>query len=325
VSSTSSRRSSRRRISVVALALVLIGCASRPPQPLASVDELSEVPFFPQTDYDCGPAALATILVAAGVSATPAELMDAVYVEGLRGSLQAELLAATRRYGLLPLRVPAELDGMLAEVAGGRPVLVLQNLGLERAPVWHYAVVVGTDAATNRLVLRSGPERRRLQRARGFVRSWELADQWGFTVVEPGEIPATATADRYMRALVDAERVLSGAKVAAAYAAALARWPAEPLVLFLAGVRAQGEGRLTSAVELYRRTLDRAPDHAAARNNLANALLAQGCRNEALREARAAADRAQADGGFYDEILDTLRQIERTLAPAAEPAACLAG
>jgi len=42
--------------------------ASAFPQPV----ELTEVPFFPQEDYQCGPAALATVLNVTGVTITPA-------------------------------------------------------------------------------------------------------------------------------------------------------------------------------------------------------------------------------------------------------------
>lgn len=289
--------------------------------PLPSVPELVETPFFPQTEYDCGPAALATILNVTGVEITPAELIDAVYIEDLQGSLQAELLAATRRHGLLPVPVPADPVGLLSEVAAGRPVLVLQNQGLKVAPRWHYAVVVGYDAEAERFVLRSGTERRRLERAHRFLRSWRLGERWGFVAVRPGEIPATATPDRYMRALVGAERQL-GAAAGTAYDAAAARWPGEPLVLFLAGVREHSAQRLARAAALYRRVLAHDAGHVAARNNLAEVLLAQGCRDAALREARAALSREPPDGDFVAAVTDTLRRIEASPQEALAPAAC---
>src|SRR5437868_2835012 len=37
--------------------------------------ELTQVPFFPQDEYQCGPAALATALSASGVKITPQELV----------------------------------------------------------------------------------------------------------------------------------------------------------------------------------------------------------------------------------------------------------
>ena len=40
--------------------------------------ELQDVPFFPQDEYQCGPAALATVLVNSGVTVVPDELTDKV-------------------------------------------------------------------------------------------------------------------------------------------------------------------------------------------------------------------------------------------------------
>jgi tetratricopeptide (TPR) repeat protein len=304
--------------------LACAGCAGRAPVPaLPDVPELGDVPFFPQTEYDCGPAALATILNAAGVAATPRELIDAVYIEGLRGSLQAELLAATRRHGLLPVPLEPSASSLYAEIASGRPVLVLQNKGFARAPVWHYAVVVGFDARRKRVILRSGTEKRRLERQSRFMRSWRLADNWAFVAAKPGQIPASGTPDLYMRALVGAAGQLDGDAAERAYEAALGRWPDDALVLFLSASAEHADGELAAAGELYRRALARQPDHVAARNNLANVLLEQGCRQEALREARAALRLLDPENPFRAAVADTMSQIES--APAAgssEPSGC---
>ena len=61
--------------------------------------ELAETPFFSQQRYQCGPAALATVLNAAGVKVTDEELVPEVYLPTREGSLQVEMLAATRRHG----------------------------------------------------------------------------------------------------------------------------------------------------------------------------------------------------------------------------------
>jgi tetratricopeptide (TPR) repeat protein len=202
---------------------------------------------------------------------------------------------------------------------------VLQNLAFERAPVWHYAVVVGFNAEQNRMILRSGAQRRRLERPNRFLRSWRLADNWGFVAVRPGEIPASTTPDAYLRAVVGAHRMLGDAGSAASDRAALERWPNDPLVLFFAATHEQSTGQLASAGKLYRRVLAAEPSHPAARNNLATALLAQGCRTEALREARLALSQQQADDSFNAAIADTMREIEASPDQGQEPAFCSAG
>ncbi|WP_405234521.1 PA2778 family cysteine peptidase [Lentisalinibacter salinarum] len=122
--------------------------------------ELVRVPFFPQDEYQCGPAALATVLTHSGVDVTPAQLVSHVYVPDRRGSLQAEMLAATRSHGRVPYVLPENLAPILAELRDGHPVLLLQNLGLARWPVWHYAVLVGFDPAAEKVLMRSGITRR---------------------------------------------------------------------------------------------------------------------------------------------------------------------
>ena len=52
--------------------------------------ELTEVPFFPQDDYQCGPAALAMTLKNSGVDITPEALASQVYLPKRQGSLQVE-------------------------------------------------------------------------------------------------------------------------------------------------------------------------------------------------------------------------------------------
>jgi hypothetical protein len=314
----SSRRS---RFALLLAVAALAGCASAPSLPPAEPIELTTVPFFPQTDYQCGPAALATVLAHAGVAVTAEDLVPEVYVEGLRGSLQAELLGATRRHGLIPYVLEPDIDALIAELRGGRPVLVLQNLGLERFPVWHYAVVVGIEDGG--VILRSGTEQRRVEEARRFLRSWQRGEYWAFVAVEPGQLPATAAAGAFVRALAAAEPLLGFAAAERGYTAALDRWPSDELVVLATAGERHASGDLLSATALYRQLLAGAPDHAVARNNLANVLAQRGCHRSALDEARAALAATAPNDAWYDAVRDTVATIERQAATnLAEPVGC---
>jgi tetratricopeptide (TPR) repeat protein len=300
--------------------VLICGCTAAPRLPAdAPTVELATVPFFPQTEYQCGPAALATVLAHAGVDIAADDLVDEVYIAGLQGSLQPEMLGATRRHGLLPYVLEPDAAALAAELAAGRPVLVLQNLGFERAPLWHYAVVIGIDG--DEVILRSGTERRRVERDVRFLRSWQRGDNWAFVTVEPGVFPATATAGSYVRALAGAEAMLDPAAAERGYEAALKRWPGDELVLFAAAGHRHGTGDLTGATTLYSELLAAAPQHAAAHNNLANVLAARGCYGEALVEARAAAASSTA-AELGDAIRDTVSEIERAIAAGAAATTC---
>lgn len=309
---TSSTRSSA---AVVAAALGLFGCAAAPTLPPdAPTLELTSVPFFPQTEYQCGPAALATVLANAGADVNADDLVPEVYAPGLRGSLQPELLGATRRHGFIPYVIAPEPAALLAELAERRPVLVLQNLGLDRIPIWHYAVVVGV--ADGDVILRSGTEERRIERGSRFMRSWQRGSNWAFVALAPGELPATATPGAYVRALAGAEPLLDASAAERGYRAALERWPSDELVLFAAAGRLHASGDLTGATALYRRLLEAAPEHAAAHNNLANVLAERGCHAEALVEARAALAALAPGDELGAAVRDTVAEVERAAARA---------
>ena len=277
---------------IVAFVLVTTGCASRYPaldswlgdSRLPAAVELQDTPFFPQEAWQCGPAALATVLVASGVDVAPEELVGKVYLPERHGSLQLELIAVSRRYQRLPYVLDPELPALLAELQAGRPVLILQNLGLASYPVWHYAVVIGFDAASNRIILRSGDRKRLVMQASRFMHAWELANHWALVTLRPGEFPATVTENRYVLAVAALESAGKLDAAARFYTAALTRWPGNSLTMFgLANVyHAQGDPHKAEAQ--YRRLLTIQPGYAAARNNLAQLLADRGCRSAAITE-----------------------------------------
>jgi len=259
------------------------------------------------------------VLAHAGADVDAEGLVPEVYAPGLRGSLQPELLGATRRHGFIPYVIEPDARALVAELAARRPVLVLQNLGLDRVPVWHYAVVVGLDG--EQVILRSGTEERRIERSGRFLRSWERGSSWAFVALPPGELPATATPGAYVRALAGAEPVLGGAAAERGYRAALERWPGDELVVFAAAGQRHAAGDLGGATALYRQLLAVAPQHAAARNNLANVLSERGCHAAALSEARAALAALSPADELRSAVLDTVAELERAAAEAPEAAA----
>ncbi|WP_346287492.1 PA2778 family cysteine peptidase [Zoogloea sp.] len=298
------------------LCLVLSGCASldgpspdyragASGQPPSRV-ELSGVPFHPQDAYQCGPAALAMVFGSAGVERTPGQLGQQVYLPLRRGSLQVELLAATRRAGLVPYRLAPRAGALLEELAAGNPVLVLQNLRFDAFPQWHYAVVVGYDLAEGRVILRSGSERRLVMPIADFDRSWAKGGRWAFVALPPERLPASATEADYVSAVADLERV-SPAAAGRAYGTALRAWPTNLFAHMALGNAAYRRHEPEVALEHYRQALREHPDAADAWNNLAQVLHETGKHREALQ----AAERAVAAGGprqdTYAATLMTIR------------------
>jgi len=284
---------------IAALTVALTGCAASPPLteglPASASRriELSSTPFFPQEEYQCGPAALSTLLVASGIVVTPESLAPEVFIPERRGSLQLELIGAARRHGRLPYVLAKTADEMVAELEAGRPVLVLQNLGAMRLPIWHYAVLIGYDAERNVALLRSGEDERIEMRWQRFAGTWHRGGRFALTTLRPGEVPSHAEPARYIEAAAGLEAAGQRRTAAEAYDAAIRRWPDEPHAWLGRGNVAYADGDRAAAADAYLRAIMLAPDDAAARNNLAELLLEAGCLDESRKQIERAAALAE--------------------------------
>jgi tetratricopeptide (TPR) repeat protein len=263
-----------------------------PPPGLPAAAELAATPFFPQTDYQCGPAALATGLGAAGFAAAPEQLAEQVFLPARSGTLQIEMVAGARRQGAVATRIPATLESALREVGAGRPVVVLLNLGLSWLPRWHYAVLVGYDLGAGEVQLRSGTTRREVMALRSFEHTWQRAGAWGIVVTPPGAWPATAGAEAVVEAAVGYERAVAPAQAVLAYRAALERWPGHLTLQMGLGNALHASGDRRAAAEAFRRAASDHPDSVPARINLSATLLDLGDIAGARRAAREAVDLA---------------------------------
>jgi tetratricopeptide (TPR) repeat protein len=290
----------------------LAGCALQPGSsfgPDARVVELEDTPFYPQERYQCGPAALMTLLDYSGVDTTVEALVDAVYLPAREGSLQSELLAATRAAGRLPYRIDGTLDAIAEELASGRPVLVLQNLGVSWWPRWHYAVVYRTDPRDDSVWLRSGTDPARRTPAATFMNTWRRSDHWAIVALVPGSLPANPDSGRYFSAVAALEETGHAAEARAAWQAAVGEWPESAVPLFGLANAELALGRYAAAEAAYRRLLENWPSQAMARNNLAIALARQG----RIGEGAAMLEEALEDPGLEPALVTlmegTLKEI----------------
>ena len=302
---------SQRFFFLIAGLALLQGCATGPrPDGIPPARELTGVPFFPQSDYQCGPASLATAMAAAGAPVTPEQLVPEVYLPERKGSLQVEMLAAPRRHGLVSYRLAPTYAALAREIAAGTPVIILQNLGFEDG--WHYAVAVGYDWDSGVLLLRSGrTEREPLSFGMNEL-VWRRSGYWAMVAVPPGRIPASAEEGGWLAAVAAFERVAPPAAARTAYRAFLERWPGNVNAAIGLANTQYALGDLRDAELVLRDAEKRAPDSVIVLNNLAQVLADQGRAAEALP----IIDRAAAAGGPHaDAVRQTraaiLKQLSR--------------
>jgi len=317
----------RRLAGPLFLLAALAGCASAPqtrmlqeqrPPDVPERVELERVPFFPQERYQCGPAALATVLRDLGLEVTPSMLVEEVYVPARKGTLRTEIRAAVRARGLVPYPLRPELEDLLRETAAGRPVLVMQNLGLDWLPQWHFAVIVGHDLVRREVILRSGTIRNRVTAMATFERTWMRAGRWAQVIVPPAEPPATAEPLRWLQAVHELERSNDIAAALPGYRAATERWPGSVESWLALGNATYAAGNMDESVAAFTRAAEIDPERPAAWNNLAYALAATACHDAARRAARCAVTLAPDDPGPRD----TLEEIASMSGSDGDAAAC---
>ncbi|MGJ8686542.1 MAG: PA2778 family cysteine peptidase [Spongiibacteraceae bacterium] len=256
------------------------------------------VPFVSQLDHFCGPAALAEVAQYRGVAITQQELARRVFLPGRKGSLAIELVSASRSLGLLPYLLDRKFASILLEVNAGNPVLVLQNLGLSWWPKWHFAVVTGYDLATEEVILHSGERANYRLGFATFNATWRRADSWAMVVMDGQVLPETAVASRYVSA---ANAFEQGGKLELAqlyYHAALSRWPDSRLAMIALANIAYSRGDYRQSISLNRKVLAQHPDAAAVWNNLAYALLAEQCPQQAKAAIARALTLAPTDSNY---------------------------
>ena len=295
------------------IAGLLVGCAGFKkselpllPENIPPGCELEGVPFYPQSDYQCGPATLAMALTYSDLLITPEALQSQVYTPSRKGSLQMAMIGATRRHGRIAYPILG-LNSIWPEIAAGHPVIVLQNIGLSWIPVWHYALVIGYDFIENTVILHSGTTERKVMSFFTFEKTWARSDYWGLIVLKPTQLPAIAREKDYLAAVFGLEKSRQFDAAIKGYQKALARWPQSLTGFMGLGNSLYALGDRQGAEDAFRMAVKNHPEAAGAYNNLAQVLLEQ----ERIQEALEAAQRAVAIGGPMSEVYkSTLKEIQ---------------
>lgn len=158
-------RASRGRLVALAAALALSGCAggllgAKGPQARTGDQAwwvASGVRMYRQHErWDCGPAALATLLSrwrGPSADATQVDVREELARNHGPGVKAGQLRTVTRAMSLQAFLVRGTVDDLAYELAHGRPVLVGLVNYLGKRTVGHYGVVVGLRTDRTRIML----------------------------------------------------------------------------------------------------------------------------------------------------------------------------
>lgn len=262
---------------VFILAFLFLGCATPAkqtetllltPGDLPVYHEIQDVTFVDQTAGYCGPATLTMAMRWAGQVISVDEVASQVYTPGMKGSLQSDLISASRRRGLMAIPV-YNLSALLTEVAAGHPVIIFENLALSWAPQWHYALVLGYDLKKQEIIMHSGPNAYYHWDMKKFERSWMLGDYWGLVVLPAGELSVSANELTNVTAAVGLEQAQKYNEAEKSYRKILEKWPTSLVALIGLANLVHKNGHRNEAISLLRRAIKYHPQSTAAQHNLA--------------------------------------------------------
>jgi len=137
---------------------------------------IEEVPFFPQLDYQCGPASLAGVLGYYGDDVGPDEIAEAIYRERIRGTVSLDMVLYARKRGFASKWYQGNTDDIIGAVDRGNPVIVMIDLGFSLARVYHYMVITGYSFKG--VIANTGTTPQKLIPWERFMSQWEKTHNW---------------------------------------------------------------------------------------------------------------------------------------------------
>lgn len=166
-------------LSVLSSACATVGTAPEA-QKQGDLRIIQNVPFFPQEDYQCGPASLASMLNYRGVSVTPAEVAKAIYSKSAKGTLNIDMALYAHSRGLEASQYKGGPDDLREKIDSDQPLIVLVDYGFSVFQVNHFMVVIGYGEEG--VVANSGREEKKFIPLSDFMKSWKKTGYWTLLV-----------------------------------------------------------------------------------------------------------------------------------------------
>ena len=141
------------------------------------------VPFFPQEEYQCGPASLAGVLNFYGWKVSPAEIAAEIFSRQARGTLDMDMVFYARKKGLRAEKYRGTFEDLQAQINSRRPLIVLIDQGFWVYQNHHFMVVVGYDEGG--IIVHSGKEERKFISRDSFSKTWQKTKFWTLRIAPP--------------------------------------------------------------------------------------------------------------------------------------------
>ncbi|HEX5328638.1 PA2778 family cysteine peptidase [Sulfuricurvum sp.] len=270
---------------------MLSGCVPKDPLPRGIVYPSASinVPFIPPRENLCGSTSIQMISEYWQSNSeytsklSIQELDQRTFIPQKEGTLQAEMITAARANGLIAYPMEPNFEALFSELNAHHPVLVLINRSYSWYPLWHYLPVNGYEGTTRKILTHFSDQPNEPIAIETFAEMWKRSGNWGVVLLPPGEIPASASPKKFVRAVYELEKIGMVNEAIQSYQSALIRWPQEAEISLILANSYYRVHRMREAEESYRRFLVSDPSHPLAINNLAILLSETGRKTEGLK------------------------------------------
>jgi ABC-type bacteriocin/lantibiotic exporter with double-glycine peptidase domain len=180
--------------SVLCLGMVSAGCSLAGPPSSVSEDwrppdlYISQVPFFPQQTYYCGPSSLAAVLNYWGSQTSPEEIAQVIYSPRLKGTLGVDMWSYAQTLDYQAEMRSGTLKDLQNYVSEQTPVIAFLDLGYDWLPVPHFVVVVGLDMQRGTVITYNGKDQNDPIPFQTFMRAWQKTNHWTLVVRPKTEV-----------------------------------------------------------------------------------------------------------------------------------------
>lgn len=243
---------------------------------------MDNVPFYAQQQYYCGPTTLSEVFTFYGNPVSAEEIAPKIFIPEREGSLQLEMVSATRQYGFLPYAGRGTLTQLFRLVDDNIPVVVFQNLSIQLLPQWHYAVVIGYDLPAGTVTLHTGVTPDHTMSFELFEKTWARGNYWYMAPLPPETTSPALDAFTYTSAAYDMLSVGRTDTALAFLASATRQWPDQWLAYFLLANHYL-ETQPEQAIYWFDKGFHAGKHQAAYMNNFAHVLAGQGCVTKATK------------------------------------------
>jgi ABC-type bacteriocin/lantibiotic exporter with double-glycine peptidase domain len=174
---------------LTSLILALSGCGATSFEAIRSgLDSrghyIEAVPFVKQSEYDCGPAALASVLSFRGKAADLERITASVYLPRLRGTLPMDLERYAKDEGFKTTSSAGTAAALKTAIGSNIPVICLLDLGFGFYRQPHFVTVIGFDDGNGLFIMHDGGTPNRTMPYSDFEKKWARAGNW-MIVIEP--------------------------------------------------------------------------------------------------------------------------------------------